>query len=845
MKRLIARFLAAQFVIVGLSLYAQVEVLTYHNDNNRLGQNLNETILTPASVAPASFGKLFSYNVDGYVYAQPLYVSGLSIPGAGKHNVVFVATEHNSVYAFDADTNAAPLWQVNLGPSGLSASGDFGTHYGSYTDITPEVGITGTPVIDLGSKTLYVDAFTHEGTNYVHKIHALDITTGAEQSFSPIVVNVSVPGTGLDSNTNGMMDFNARQELQRAALTLANGILYAAYAGYADTDPFHGWIIGFNASNLQQLPGYVFNTTPNSATGQGGIWMSGCGLSVDAGGNLYCGVGNGSFNAFNNSGGTEYGDTFLKLSTAGSLSVDDYFTPYNQQYLSANNLDIGSSGILLLPNQPGSFPHLMFGAGKSGIGYLMNRDMLTATNNHYNTNGSFDAVVQTIAFGGPAFGTPAYLNGSIYFAPVRDVLRAYTLTNEMLPDAPTAMGPRTYGYPGATPSVSANGANDGIVWAVQYGNPAVLIASPATNVATEIYSSDATAGRDDLPASVKFAVPTIANGKVYVGGQYALTVFGLLDTGGGTNTGGGGGDWQPVAGNYNGLFYESGGVQLGTSGFFSANTTTKGTLTGKIQMSTGRYSFRGQFDSSGAATLSVPRKGNSTLTMNLQMNTLDNSRIGGTVGDGTWTADLNAYRSDSTSSAGRYTLVLPSSDGSTGDGYGTATLSPAGRVKFTGALPNGTKLSQSAAVSADGQWPFYAPLKSGAQILGWLVFTNASIGGELNWNSAPVDVIGSPYQPGTGPVNFTDGVVTLSGGGLNSDLSSDVSVLGSRATGQGGNSVKLTISPGTGLFKGSMANPSGGKPLNFSGAVLQNQDNGSGYFLNAGQSGRVSFGPQP
>jgi len=276
-----------------LTAQAQVNVLTYHNNNSRTGDNVNETVLSPTNVNSTLFGKLFSFPVDGHIYAQPLYVSGLNISGRGIHNVVFVATQHNSVYAFDADTNAAPgglLWHANLGPSAATPDPNFGARYGSFGVILPEVGITGTPVIDPGSGTLYVDAFTHEGSSYFHKIHALSIADGSERSFSPRTVTASVPGTGVGGNGTTVF-FEAKQQLQRAALTLANGIVYVAYGGYDDTDPFHGWIIGFNASTLQPLPNYVFNTTPNSPTnqfgpnaGEGGIWMGGGGLSVDSAG---------------------------------------------------------------------------------------------------------------------------------------------------------------------------------------------------------------------------------------------------------------------------------------------------------------------------------------------------------------------------------------------------------------------------------------------------------------------------------------------------------------------------------------------------------------------------------
>ena len=534
------RFLAALLLvfIASFSARSQVNVLTYHNNNQRTGENLNEAVLAPANVNQTTFGKLFTYSVDGHVYAQPLFVSGYYFPGRGVHNAAFVATQHNSVYAFDADTNGPPgglLWHVNLGPSAATPSSDFGTRYGDYNNIVPEVGITGTPVIDLASGTLYVDAFTHEGSTYSHKLHALNIADGAERSFSPVIVAATIPGNGVGS-ANGVVIFEAKQQIQRSALTLAGGILYVAYAGYDDTNPYHGWIIGFNAANLQQLPNYVFNSTPNSTiaqfgpdAGEGGIWMGGGGLAVDVRTNLYFATGNGSFNAFNNSGGTEYGDSFIRLSTLGGLQVADYFTPYNQAFLAGNDLDLGSSGVTLLPDQPGPIPHLMIGSGKMGTLYLINRDMMTAGNNHYNNGGSSDAVLQTIDLGGGVFSTTTWFNNMVYVSGVGDVLAAFSLDNGVLSSSPVSTTSRTFPYPGVTASVSANGTSNGIVWALANGQPAILTAYDANDLSTEFYTSaQAANARDQLTNGVKFAVPTVANGKVYCGATYTLTVFGLL-----------------------------------------------------------------------------------------------------------------------------------------------------------------------------------------------------------------------------------------------------------------------------------------------------------------------------
>jgi len=532
---------------------AQVSVWTYHNDNHRTGLNTNEVILNPTNVSSTSFGRLFKNAVDGNVYAQPLYVPGLTIPGRGTHNVFFIATEHNTVYAFDADVPAVAgglLWQTNLGPAAVTTTStftnkNFGTRYngGAYTDIIPEVGITGTPVIDLSSGTLYVDAFTGVAgigvTNYSHHLHALNIATGAEQPGSPVLITASVPGVGVGSVGN-QVPFNAKQENQRCALTLAGGIVYVAYAGYADTDPYHGWIIGFNATNLLQLTNYVFNATPNSTVaafganaGEGGLWMSGGGLAVDDNTNLFFELGNGSFNVTNGSNGTEYGDSFMRLSTTNGLAVADYFTPWNQATLQANDTDVGSGGLLLLPDQPGPFPHEMLGAGKQGQIYVINREQMTTGNNHFDATNSIDFVVQTNSgkIKG-SFDTPGYFNGRIYYASSADNLKALALTNGALAGNTILTNRnRTFNFPGATPSISANGTNSGIVWALQmpsaYGNPAVLVACNATNLA-EIYTSTNNAGRDQLDVGVKFAVPTVADGRVFVGSSNSVSVFSLL-----------------------------------------------------------------------------------------------------------------------------------------------------------------------------------------------------------------------------------------------------------------------------------------------------------------------------
>jgi hypothetical protein len=739
-------------LLISWQASAQVNVPTYHNDNARTGANLNETTLTPGNVNVNTFGKLFSYDVDGAVYAQPLYVSGLGITGQGAHNVVFVATEHNSVYAFDADSNTGAngglLWHVNLGPSAPSTSLQFGA-------IKPEIGITGTPVIDLGSQTLYVDAFTWDGTHFFHRIHALNLADGSERPFSPVLVAASVPGRG-NGSTNGVMTFQAQQELQRCALTLAGGILYVSYAGYTDTpntDPFHGWVLGYDAANLHLLPGYAFCTTPNgtvaqygSIAGEGGIWMGGGGPATDGANNLYLATGDGNFNAFPGSNGTDYGSSFLKLSTGGGLSVADYFAVNNQSFLQNNDIDVGAGGVVVLPDQPGPFPHLMVGAGKTSHAYLINRDQMTSDNRHINTNGE-DQVVQVMALGGGAYDTPAFFDEKIYYVAVKDVIRSYALSNgTMIPDLPKSFGTRKFAFPGATPSVSANGDQDGIVWAIQNAQPAILVAYDANNLSRELYNSAAASGRrDQLDGGVKFAVPTIADGKVFVGTQSAVTIFGPLGSGSGQG-------WTPINASYSGLFAEGSGTEFGRSGSVDIRTSKRGNYSGKAMLGGKSVSFHGTFDSSGASSASAATKGNGTVTFNLQVNTNDNSVITGLVGGDGWVADLTANRelfdkrSNPAPFAGKYNLVFPGPGDADpthpqNDGTGTLTVNTAGQVKFKGTLGDGTKVSESATISQEGDWPFYIPLyKQGGQIMGWLNFDGSgNVGGQTSWIKLPND----------------------------------------------------------------------------------------------------------
>jgi hypothetical protein len=507
-------------------------IFTFHNDNQRVGANLAETVLTPGNVNTSTFGKLFTFQTDGIAHASPLYVANLAIPGQGFHNVVYVATEHDSVYAFDADgRSSTPIWKdsfINPG-SGITTvpSGDTG----ECCDISPEIGITSTPVIDPSTNTMYVVAKTKEvvgsNTNYVQRLHALDITTGAEKFGGPVAIQASVPGTGVGSS-GGTLPFNSLRENQRTALLLLNGVVYMAFGSHGDIPPYHGWALGYNATTLQLQ--YTFCATPNGEGG--GIWQSGDGLASDATGSIYLTTGDGTFDA--NSGGKDYGDSYLRLNP--NLTVADYFTPANQGDLNADNNDLGAGGLALLPLQPGPFPNLMTSAGKNETIDLVDRDNL----GHYNANGD-SQIVQTLPFifpnGQPEHGNysaPVYFNGDVFYSPVTDVLQSFPLTNGLFPTSSPMKSAAVFPYPGGAMSVSANGSSNGILWAVQRNDvtaPGVLFAyDPRHNGSTlqVLYSSAQAGTRDTLDLAAKFSIPTVANGKVYVASDSDLTIYGLL-----------------------------------------------------------------------------------------------------------------------------------------------------------------------------------------------------------------------------------------------------------------------------------------------------------------------------
>ncbi|MEW9586540.1 pyrrolo-quinoline quinone [Paraburkholderia sp. DGU8] len=497
------------------------DVLTYHNDIARTGQALNETVLTPANVESATFGKVGFFAVDGKVDAQPLYVGAQSIAGIA-HNVLYVVTEHDTVFAFDADSGAT-LWKRGALPPGETASDDLGCG-----QITKEIGVTATPVIDRtrgpNGTIYYVSMSKDTAGNYHHRVHALDLSTGAGVLGSPTEIGASYPGNGAAS-TNGVVPFIPALYAERAGLLLLNDVLYTTWTSHCDDGGYTGWIIGYGAGTLQQTT--VLNVTPNGI--RGAIWMSGAGPASD-GSSIYLLDGNGTFdttlnaNGFPNMG--DFGNGFLKLGTEGGLSVADYFAMANVTHEADDDIDLGSGGALVLPDLTdanGAVQHLTLGAGKDANIYVLNRDSM----GKFNASG--DNIYQRISgqLAGPEFGMPAYYNGRVYFGPVGDNLKAFTVSNALLSTTPSARSSMTFAFPGTTPSVSANGTTNGIVWAVENGSTAVLHAFDPVSLA-ELYNSNQAGTRDQFGVGNKFITPMIANGKVYVGTTNGVAVFGLL-----------------------------------------------------------------------------------------------------------------------------------------------------------------------------------------------------------------------------------------------------------------------------------------------------------------------------
>lgn len=490
---------------------------TYHNDVARTAQNLHEVALSPETVRPNHFGKLASYPIDGQAYAEPLYVANLSMGSGVFRNVVYVATQHDSVYAFDADGDGStPLWRKSF----INAAAGITTvpfEEIASDDIVPELGITSTPVIDPNTQTLYVVANTKESGQNVHKLHALDLVSGAEKFGGPVVLSASVPGTG-DGSQGGMLPFRDDRQLQRSALLLSQNTIYIAFASHSDNPPYHGWVLAYDATTLRQRA--AFSATPNGEGG--GIWMSGSGPAADANGDIYVICGDGTARPQTQ----DFGDSFLRLSA--DLKVLDFFVPYNQKDLDVFNIDLGSGGPLLLPDQPVGPPHLLLSAGKESRIYLLNRDNLGGSQ-----VGTDSGAVQTLAGQiGRFLAGPVYWNNRLYFAAQRDVMKCFSFLNGRLSSTPVSQGSTQFGYPSSTPCVSADGAKNAIVWTLDVSayassGPAVLYAYDALDVSRQLYSSKLVPSDQAGPA-VKFTVPTVANGKVFVGTATTLEVYGLL-----------------------------------------------------------------------------------------------------------------------------------------------------------------------------------------------------------------------------------------------------------------------------------------------------------------------------
>jgi hypothetical protein len=515
---------AADPTVSAIARVASIEpvlVSTAHNDVGRTGQNLNELALTPATVNPARFGKVFSLPVDGWLYTQPLYQPNVAIPNQGVHNVIIVATEHDSIYAFDADAAGPPLWKVSA--LGLDEVTLTPADVDDVTDITPELGITSTPVIDPTTGTLYVVAVskTAQGT-IVQRLHALEVASGNERAGSPIEVQAAVPGTAPDAQ-GGVVTFSAQKHLQRPALLLSQGVVWVAFGSHGDKSPYHGWVLGYDAATLAQTA--AFCTTPNGS--ESSVWQAGGGPAADSDGAIYFETGNGDFDA--DEGGSDFGDSFVKLDASGQ--VIDWFTPFDEEALAATDLDLGSSGPMLIPEQRGPHPHLLVGGGKAGVLYLLDRDAM----GHFHEDGDTQIVgrremvpgVDPTVAGGLA-STPAWWNGRIYVSALRDRLKVFSLTAGTLSNEPVSQSPAP--LRGGTVSISANGPTGGIAWLVESGPPtlpAVLHAFDASDVSDELFNSSLE-GADAAGLASKFMVPTIANGRVYVPTQTEVSVYGLL-----------------------------------------------------------------------------------------------------------------------------------------------------------------------------------------------------------------------------------------------------------------------------------------------------------------------------
>jgi hypothetical protein len=508
-------------VVLALAALARAQrVITSQYDDARTGANLNETKLTPRNVNVKRFGKVFTLHVDGDVYAQPLFLGGVDIPGKGRHDVLFIATEHDSVYAFDAYGNpSTPLWQASFLKDGLTP---VPARDANCPFISPEIGITSTPVIDPDTGTLYVLARTRDGSGflknvYAQRLHALAVTTGVEKFGGPVEIRASMSGSGTGSSS-GKLTFNPLRDNPRAALLLSRGAIYLTWASACDVGPYHGWVMAYDARSLRQQA--VFNASPDAD--DSGIWEGDTGPAADKAGNIFLATGNGRFDAAN--GGRDYGDSLLKLN-GESLKLSDYFAPYNAANLDANDSDLGSGGPMLLPDQSGAYPHLAVVEGKGGVLYLVDRDHM----GHWQPGNNSHAV-QTVAVPDGVFGSMAYWNHYVYVLSDGDALRQFSvIEGKLLPKAASGSSGVS-----ATPTISANSLDDGIVWLLRSkvwnapDQPAALYAYDAANVAHELYNSEQNAGRDRAGRALRFNIPMVVNGHVYVGTKHEVDVYGLL-----------------------------------------------------------------------------------------------------------------------------------------------------------------------------------------------------------------------------------------------------------------------------------------------------------------------------
>lgn len=501
---------------------SSTDVVTYHYDNQRTGQNLNEVTLTNANVNSSKFGKLGEFTVDGKVDAQPLYLSSLTI-GGQKKNVLYVVTEHGSVYAFDADsingTTSTSLWKTSTLGSGETTSDNRGCG-----QVSPEIGITATPVIDRTRNAIYVIAMSKDSSgNYFQRIHALDLTTGAELFGGPKTITATYPGTG-DNSSGGNVVFDPKQYKERPGLLEISGTIYTTWASHCDIRPYTSWVMAFDANTLAQTS--VLNLVPNGS--DGGLWMSGAAPAADSAGNIFFLVGNGTFETTLTAQGfpsnKDCGNCFVKLSIGGGLALADYFTPQNTVAESNADQDLGSGGTLLLPDMKdagGTTRHLALGGGKDSTIYVADRD------NMGKFNASSNQIYQSIAMSATMFSAPAYFNNTVYFGAVGAALKAFPIANAKLAGTPSSQSTHVFGYPGTSPSVSASGTSNGIVWAIE-NSGAILFAYDATDLTKELYDSNQAANNRDHFSGNKFITPMVVNGKVYVGTPNSVAVFGLL-----------------------------------------------------------------------------------------------------------------------------------------------------------------------------------------------------------------------------------------------------------------------------------------------------------------------------